>query len=224
MCGRFTLFSDYGSILERFRAGNGLPGDEYRKSFNIAPSSHVISIIHDGKQNRIGYLRWGLVPSWAKEENMGYRLINARAETLKEKPSFRSLLRQKRCLIVADSFYEWKKTPDGKIPMRIKLTSGELFGMAGLWDVWKAPDGRKVPTCTIITTEGNELMSGIHERMPVIVRKEEEQNWLNPSISDWGILGRSLKPYESGMMEAFEVSPLVNSPKHDLPELILPVS
>ena len=224
MCGRFTLFSDYESILERFAIEEGLADGDYRKSYNIAPSNQVLSIINDGKRNRIGYLRWGLVPSWAKDEKIGYKLINARAETLQEKPSFRGLLKKKRCLIVADSFYEWRKGPEGKRPMRIKLASGDLFGMAGLWEVWKSPDGKKVPTCTIITTEGNELMSGIHERMPVIIRKEEEQDWLNPEISDWDLLGRCLKPYDAELMEAFEVSPLVNSPKHDSPELILPIS
>ena len=223
MCGRFTLFSDYESILERFAIEEGLADGDYRKSYNIAPSNQVLSIINDGKRNRIGYLRWGLVPSWAKDEKIGYKLINARAETLQEKPSFRGLLKKKRCLIVADSFYEWRKGPDGKSPMRIKLASGELFGMAGLWEVWKSPDGKKVPTCTIITTEGNELMSGIHERMPVIIRKEEEQDWLDPGVSDWDLLDRCLKPYDAEPMEAFDVSPLVNSPKHNSPELLLPI-
>lgn len=220
MCGRFTLFSTFETIMERFHIDSSFDEMDYQISYNIAPSQRIVAVINDGSKNRLGYLRWGLIPPWAKDERIGYKLINARSETLAEKPSFRKAYQNKRCLIVADSYYEWQQTPDRKIPMRIKLKSGEPFGMAGLWESWKSPEGQAVYTCTIITTSSNELTSSIHDRMPVILKPDDEQNWLNPKIRDFQSLTQYLKPFNPKWMEAFEVSTEVNSPKNNNEQLI----
>lgn len=219
MCGRFTLFTDIEEIKERFDI-QGSFDEEYQFSYNIAPSQSVLSVINDGVRNRLGYLRWGLIPFWAKDEKAGYKMINARAETIAEKASFRNAYKKKRCLIVADSFYEWKKTRERKIPMRIKLKNHAPFGMAGLWESWKSPEGISIYSCSVITTVPNELMTSIHDRMPVILKPEDEKDWLNPSINDPAYLQQYLKPFDSEQMEAFEVSTDVNSTKNNSPNLI----
>ena len=219
MCGRFTLFTDIEEIKERFEI-QGSFDEEYQFSYNIAPSQSVLSVINDGVRNRLGYLRWGLIPYWAKDEKVGYKMINARAETISEKASFRNAYKKKRCLIVADSFYEWKKTPERKIPMRIKLKNHAPFGMAGLWESWKSPEGISIYSCSVITTVPNELMTSIHDRMPVILKPEDEKDWLNPSINDPAYLQQYLKSFDSEQMEAFEVSTDVNSTKNNSPNLI----
>ena len=181
MCGRYSLFAEFRIIEERF--GEATFGEEdYEESYNIAPSQMVLSVINDGTKNRLGYLKWGLVPTWAKDPKIGFKMINARAETAHEKPSFREAFKKRRCLIVADSFYEWKREEGRKIPMRIKMKNNQLFAMAGLWESWKDENGKLIHTCTILTTEANGLMSSIHERMPVILKKEYEQSWLNPNV------------------------------------------
>ncbi|MFS0887209.1 SOS response-associated peptidase [Peribacillus frigoritolerans] len=219
MCGRFTLFTDIEEIKERFDI-QGSFDEEYQFSYNIAPSQSVLSVINDGVRNRLGYLRWGLIPFWAKDEKAGYKMINARAETIAEKASFRNAYKKKRCLIIADSFYEWKKTPERKIPMRIKLKNHAPFGMAGLWESWKSPEGISIYSCSVITTVPNELMTSIHDRMPVILKPEDEKDWLNPSINDPAYLQQYLKSFDSEQMEAFEVSTDVNSTKNNSPNLI----
>ncbi|MGE7760556.1 SOS response-associated peptidase [Peribacillus sp. NPDC097895] len=219
MCGRFTLFTDIEEIKERFEI-QGSFDEEYQYSYNIAPSHSVLSVINDGTRNRLGYLRWGLIPFWAKDEKVGYKMINARAETIAEKASFKNAYKKKRCLIVADSFYEWKKTPERKIPMRIKLKNHAPFGMAGLWESWKSPEGISIYSCSVITTVPNELMTSIHDRMPVILKPEDEKDWLNPSINDAAYLQQYLKSFDSEQMEAFEVSTDVNSTKNNSPNLI----
>jgi putative SOS response-associated peptidase YedK len=219
MCGRFTLFTDIEEIKERFDI-QGSFDEEYQFSYNIAPSQSVLSVINDGVRNRLGYLRWGLIPFWAKDEKVGYKMINARAETIAEKASFRNAYKKKRCLIIADSFYEWKKTPERKIPMRIKLKNHAPFGMAGLWESWKSPEGISIYSCSVITTVPNELMTSIHDRMPVILKPEDEKDWLNPSINDPAYLQQYLKSFDSEQMEAFEVSTDVNSTKNNTPNLI----
>ncbi|MDO7487186.1 SOS response-associated peptidase [Peribacillus sp. NPDC096448] len=219
MCGRFTLFTDIEEIKERFDI-QGSFDEEYQFSYNIAPSQSVLSVINDGERNRLGYLRWGLIPFWAKDVKVGYKMINARAETIAEKASFRNAYEKKRCLIIADSFYEWKKTPERKIPMRIKLKNHAPFGMAGLWESWKSPEGISIYSCSVITTVPNELMTSIHDRMPVILKPEDEKDWLNPSINDPAYLQQYLKSFDSEQMEAFEVSTDVNSTKNNSPNLI----
>ncbi|RYL95275.1 SOS response-associated peptidase [Sporolactobacillus sp. THM7-4] len=221
MCGRFTIIAPYELIVYRFHIKRTSRKFEYRENYNVAPGQNILAVINDGTENRLGFLRWGLIPSWAKNPNIGYKLINARAESVAEKPSYRTAFMRRRCLIIADSFYEWTHDdPRNKRPFRFKLKSDELFSFAGLWEPWKDPDGHIIYSCTIMTTEANEIMEPIHNRMPVILRKEDEQNWIDPSIHDPEFLSRLLKPFSSSQMEAYEVSKDVNSPKNNDPHLI----
>lgn len=221
MCGRFTLTAPVDVLLDRFDVEFFLQQEEYFPSYNVAPSQSVLAVINNGKHNRMGYLRWGLIPPWAKDLSIGNKMINARSETLSEKPSFKNALKKKRCLIVADSFYEWKRIDSNtKVPMRIKLKSNELFAMAGLWEKWVSPDGKQIYSCSVITTSANTLVKEIHDRMPVILHPEDEKRWLDPSIEDPKQLNDLLKPLEPELMDTHEVSPLVNSPKNNSIELI----
>ena len=215
MCGRFTLFADYGQILERFDVDVAFDEENYSPNFNVAPSQSVISIINDGSRNRLGTLRWGLIPGWAKDEKIGYKMINARSETVDEKPSYRHAFLKKRCIIPMDSFYEWKVEENGKVPMRIKMKSDEIFGVAGLWEAWKNPKGETVHSCTILTTEANSLVKDIHDRMPVILTRGNEKEWLNPSLQGKEILKSMLVPFDVALLAAYSVSSEVNSPKNN---------
>jgi putative SOS response-associated peptidase YedK len=176
MCGRFTLASPFVAVTERFHAA--APPD-LRPRYNIAPGQEVLCVIRDGA-NRIEPLRWGLIPFWAKDPAIGNRLINARAETVAEKPSFRSAFAKRRCLVVADGFFEWRPAGKRKVPVYIFLKSKKPFGFAGLYESWKDPGGREIRTCTIITTEANEIVRPIHDRMPVILPEGVEDRWLDP--------------------------------------------
>lgn len=221
MCGRFSLYADFKVIMDRFNIEETMIEEEdYTPSYNVAPSQMVMAVVNDGSKNRLGKLKWGLIPPWAKDEKIGYKMINARAETAAEKPSFKKALRQKRCLVVADSFYEWQRSGDKKIPMLIKMKSGEPFAFAALWETWQSPNGKKVNSCTILTTEPNSLMEKIHDRMPVVLTKEEEDIWLDPKVNDPETLSKLMKPFNPSKMEAYEVSSAVNSPKNNSPELI----
>ncbi len=219
MCGRFTLTADLSTLQESFPFVEMPEGMQPR--FNVAPSQPVAVVPNDGR-NRLDFFVWGLIPSWAKDPAIGNRLINARAETLQEKPSFRTAFRRRRCLVLADGFYEWKQAEKGKTPMYIRLASGKPFAFAGLWESWDAPDGSNVLSCTIITTEPNDLMATIHNRMPVILPEQAYPIWLESGEADTKKLNGLLKPYPAGEMQAYPVSPLVNSPQNDVPELILP--
>ena len=221
VCGRYSLFTDYTVLIERFNIEeSAIDEAEYSASYNVAPSQEVVAVVNDGDKNRLGKLRWGLIPPWAKDAKIGYKMINARSETAAEKPSFRSAFKKKRCLVVADSFYEWQRKDGEKIPMRIKLKTGEPFAFAALWESWKAPDGKTINSCSILTTGPNALMESIHDRMPVILSKEDEKIWLDPRVDDVDILKGLLKPYKAEDMEAYRVSEEVNSPKNNKPELI----
>ena len=239
MCGRYTLISSQGKIQGAFDVK--LVGFEWITHFpryNIAPSQGVLVVVNSPDQTpediepsqtisrgaRVADLfRWGLIPFWAKDPAIGNRMINARAETLAEKPAFRTCLRKKRCLVIADGFYEWRANAGKKVPMRITLKSGEPFAFAGLWDEWKAPTGEPVRSCTIITTTPNELIADIHNRMPVILESDAEKVWLDPDVENAGLLTSLLTPYPADGMMAYQVLPLVNSPKNDIPECIAPV-
>jgi putative SOS response-associated peptidase YedK len=218
MCGRFTLTTDLNRLEERFafRAADF----SYAPRYNVAPTQQVLTL--EG-ENRAGFLRWGLIPSWAKEAAMGDRMINARAETVAEKPSFRRALQKRRCLVLADGFYEWKKEGKKKIPMYIVLKSREPFGFAGLWEAWKAPSGETLRSCTIITTTPNAFMESIHNRMPVILPREVESLWLDRTLEDPEALTRLLAPYPGEAMTTYVVSSLVNSPRNDTPACITPL-
>lgn len=221
MCGRFTLYSPLQEIVTRFSIEQAEL--DFSPRYNIAPSQKVLAIVNDGQRNRMGYLKWGLIPSWSKDPSIGNKMINARAETLVEKPSFRQAYRKKRCLIIADGFYEWKKEKDRKVPMYIQLHNRQPFAFAGLWERWISPEGHEITTCTIVTTEANEFMTPIHHRMPVILKTEQENIWLNRNITDPYLLEHLLQPYPSGEMTAYSVSTLVNTPKNDNASLIDPV-
>ncbi|HWJ78590.1 MAG TPA: SOS response-associated peptidase [Niallia sp.] len=220
MCGRFTLFTHFETIVDRFNIESAIEESLYNPNYNVAPSQSVLSVINDGTKNRLGYLRWGLIPPWSKDMKIGYKLINARAETIAEKPSFRHAYKKKRCLIIADSFYEWKRTEERKIPMRIKLKDNQPFAMAGLWQAWKSPNNKPIYSCSVITTQPNKLMADIHDWMPVILKPEDEKKWLDTSNSDVNSLNKLLVPFDYNQMEAFEVSNDVNSPKNNSPNLI----
>jgi putative SOS response-associated peptidase YedK len=221
MCGRFTLTASIEEIIDRFMVESFLEEELYSPSYNIAPSQSVLAVINDGKSNRMGFLKWGLIPPWAKDPTIGNKLINARAETLTEKPSFRNAFKKKRCLIIADSFYEWKRHEDqSKTPMRIKLKEDDLFAMAGIWESWKSPEGSSIYSCAVITTEPNELMKNIHDRMPCILEQSDEKIWLDPALADSAYLNQCLQPLDEALMEAYEVSSLVNSPKNNSIELV----
>lgn len=221
MCGRFTLTSTE-ALDERFAVMTDmLP--EVTVSYNTAPGQPILSVIHDGKQRRMGHLRWGLIPRWAKDDKIGYKLINARSETLSQKPSFKKPLQFQRCLIPADGFYEWKQEKSAtKQPYRMTLSNGAYFSFAGLWEKWQPPETGQAPvfTCTIITTEANNLLSDIHHRMPVILQPEDEQTWLDPSKTDPDDVSHLLKPFPSEKMIAYPVSKAVNSAKHNSRHLI----
>ena len=223
MCGRFTIVVSWDELMLRFMLEQAAP-PFHRPQYNVAPSQMIMAIIHDGAKNRLGELKWGLIPSWAKDEKIGNKMLNARAETLMEKPAFRTPLEKKRCLIPADGFYEWKRSGTGKQPMRITLTSGELFAMAGLYETWLAPDGRKISSCTIITTTPNKLVEDIHDRMPVILRPEDEAVWLDREQRDPSRLLPLLQPYPAEKMTAYPVSPIVGNVKNDSPACLEPLA
>jgi putative SOS response-associated peptidase YedK len=217
MCGRFSRKATLQAIVDEFEIEE--QDEKVKPSYNVAPGQEIAVVLKD-ENKKLSLLKWGLIPSWAKDPTIGSRMINARAETLSEKPSFKHSLRRKRCIIIADGFYEWKKEGAHKIPMYIFLKSGKLFGFAGLWDTWTAPEGNKIATCTIITTSPNKLIEEIHNRMPVILPKENVDRWLDPSIQDESKVLPLLQPYPADEMDAYPVSRLVNSPKNNSPEVI----
>ncbi len=222
MCGRFTLTVDPGQLQEAFPWVD-IPGDVPQR-YNIAPTQPVGVVPNDGL-NRLDFFNWGLIPFWAKDPKIGNRMINARSETVDQKPSFRGSFKYKRCLVLADGFYEWRKTPGtkSKIPHFIHMKDGKPFAFAGLWDAWQSNDGSEIKSFTIITTEPNRLLAEIHNRMPVILPPDTYQDWLKEGEYDPELLKSFLKPYPSDIMEAYPVSRAVNSPKYDSPECILPV-
>ena len=221
MCGRFTLTIDPSHLQEAFPWA--IIPDDFGPRFNIAPSQPVAVIPNTG-DNVLTMYKWGLIPSWSKDPSIGDRMINARAETLAEKPSFRNAYRRRRCLILADGFYEWKQIPGmkSKQPMFIRLKDEKPFAFAGLWEIWNSPDGSEIRSCTIITTQPNSLVESIHNRMPVILPANAYSIWLAPGDQPVTQLNELLVPYPSEEMVAFPVSKLVNSPQYDSADLIKP--
>lgn len=221
MCGRFTLTADPKQIRDAF-PWITVPED-LNSRYNIAPSQPVAVIPNNGR-NQLDFYLWGLIPSWAKDPSIGNRMINARAETLSEKPSFRTAYRRRRCLILADGFYEWKKQPGSKAkqPVYIRLKSQSPFAFGGLWERWDAPDGSTIFSCTIITTEPNDMVAEIHNRMPLILPAGSYQDWLAPEELNPGKLDPLLRPFPAADMQAYEVSTLVNNPANDEPACIAP--
>ncbi len=221
MCGRFVRKTDKEDLQNRFGFDDP-QGILLKPRYNIAPSQMHPTVIVESDHRILKLMKWGLVPFWAKDEKIGYKMINARAEGIESKPSFRDPFKKRRCLVLADGFYEWKRVDaKTKVPYFIRLKSGEPFAFAGLWDRWD--NGVELlESFTIITTENNELMAPIHNRMPVILHEKDEAAWLDPEIKDPVKLLPLLKPYPSEEMELYEVSTVVNSPKNDVPECISP--
>ena len=222
MCGRFTSTVDPQLLAERF--GIALP-DGIEPRFNVAPTQRVLAVLDDHGSRAGRLLRWGLVPHWAKDQKIGFKMINARAETVAAKPAYRTLLAKHRCLILADGFYEWRVDPDGvKRPVRFTLASGEPFAFAGLNAFWRDPEsGEVLESCTIITTAANGLVAPVHDRMPVILPRAYEEAWLDPSLDrDQALL--MLRPLAVDLMSARDASSLVNSARNDAPELLDPLS
>ncbi|MEW9668081.1 SOS response-associated peptidase [Ammoniphilus sp. 3BR4] len=223
MCGRFTLTVTLEELMLRFGVAEWA-GTIYQPRYNIAPMQMIFAIVNDGKKNRLGQLRWGLVPSWAKDEKMAGKMINARSETILEKASFQSLIHRKRCIVPADSFYEWKVANGKKHPIRFMVRGEDIFSLAGLYDTWINPaDGQKVSTCTIITTSPNPLVADVHNRMPVILKKQDEAKWLDRSNTSIEELVSLLTPYPQEGMYAYPVSPIVGNVKNDIPDCIAKV-
>lgn len=221
MCGRFTLRTPAHRLAEAFGV-DALPNLAPR--YNIAPTQDVVAIRHADDGRELTMLRWGLIPSWAKDPAIGARMINARAETVAEKPSFRAAFRQRRCLVVADGFYEWRKTADApkapKQPYYIRLASGDAFAIAGLWERWRDPAGETVESCTLITTEANRELAPIHHRMPVIVSPADYDAWLEPHPASAEALHALLRPYPGAEMTAFPIGRHVNNVRNDDPACI----
>jgi putative SOS response-associated peptidase YedK len=221
MCGRYTL-----AQIERLqrRYGYGANEAELRPRYNIAPTT-AVAVILDEEPAALTTVRWGLIPAWSKDRKIAASLINARAETVAEKPSFRTAFKKRRCLILADGFYEWQRRDAGKVPHYMQLAGAEPFAFAGLWDEWHDPEagGAALRTCAIITTEPNELMASIHNRMPVILPPEQERRWLAPD-AELTELQSLLLPYPADAMTAHTVSSRVNSVQNQEPALVEPVA
>jgi putative SOS response-associated peptidase YedK len=220
MCGRLTLHHTTLEVAERFKAQEVLM--EMPLRFNIAPMQPMSVVAYDARSHirALQPMQWGLVPSWAKDPGIGNRLINARAETLTEKPSFRTAIKRRRCLIPSDGFYEWRRTAGAKVPHHIRLPQGELFAMAGLWEEWESPDGSPLRSCTIITVEPNAAMAELHNRMPALLAPDEEAQWLSPTLTLNDAVAL-LRPWK-GMLDIYPVSRRVNAGTVDDPSLLEP--
>ncbi|HWP47038.1 MAG TPA: SOS response-associated peptidase [Candidatus Limnocylindrales bacterium] len=227
MCGRYTQTRETEALQARFKFE---PTDiVLHPRYNLAPGQDAPVIVQE-ESRVLKLMHWGLVPSWAKETSTGYKMINARAETLTQKPSFKKSFQRRRCLVPADGFYEWRKNGGrAKTPLRFVLKSGDPFAFAGLWDIWQGSDEDATEgnnrllllSFTIITTEANDLIRPIHDRMPVILQPKDEDTWLDPDLKDVNKLASLLVPYPSDKMMGYEVSSLVNSPQNDTPECLL---
>ena len=221
MCGRFTVQVGTPDLADLFGA---VPvGESLKPSFNAAPGHLVPVVIREGDGLCLSSFKWGLIPSWAKDPAIGNKLINARAETVAEKPSFRQAFMKRRCLILADGFFEWKSEGGRKVPYHITLTDRSVFAFAGLWERWRPEKGEEIRSCVIITTAANDFMRPIHHRMPVILPAGSEGAWLDPNQRDRQALLELLVPYPSSAMRAVVVSTLVNSPRNNSPQCLLPM-
>lgn len=223
MCGRFTQTASPSVIAQKFALDDP---PLFTSRYNIAPSQPIaaIRIEPDTTTRKLVMLRWGLIPLWAKDPKIGNQCINAKAETVAENPSFRSAFKKRRCLIVATGFYEWRVRGRVKQPMWIGLRSKSPFAFAGLWEHWKPDEGEPIETCTIITTEPNDLMVPIQNRMPVILSPTSYDQWLDPTFQHVEPLKALLLPYLSEELTAYPVNTLVNNPRNDAPQCLEPVS
>ena len=221
MCGRFTLRAPASVVAEQFALFEVPP---FAPRFNIAPTQPVAVVRCTPQRPQTGrelvHLRWGLIPTWAKDPAIGNRMINARSETAAQKPAYRAALRRRRCLLPADGFYEWQRSGKRKQPFLIRMDDDGLFALAGLWESWQAPDGSHIESCTILTTGPNDLVEPIHDRMPVILAADDYSLWLEPAIEEPDRLAPLLRPFPSQRMVAHPVGTHVNSPVNDDPRCI----
>jgi putative SOS response-associated peptidase YedK len=221
MCGRYAFFSP-AEAVKRIFALDEVP--ELSPRYNIAPTQSVPVVrAASGGVRSLAMLHWGLVPRWAKERAIGNRMINARAETLAEKPAYRDAFRRRRCLVLADGWYEWQAAPGGKQPWFIRMRDGNPFGFAGLWERWQDPaTGEPLESCTVVTTDASESIRSIHDRMPAILPGPAWEPWLDPAFADTGKLSEALGPFDRNALQAWPVSRLVNAPRNEGPKLIEP--
>jgi len=216
MCGRYTLRTPVDTLAERFEIDD--TPSSIAASYNVAPTQGVATVLLEDGKRKLEMLQWGLIPSWADDPSIGNKMINARAETVAEKPSFREAFRNHRCLVLADGFYEWQKTANGKQPYYIRMEDDSPFAFAGLWESWK--NGSEVRSTTIITTAANDVVAPIHNRMPVILHPEDYDLWHDPDFKEKEPLTTLLKPYPAEAMEAYPVSRRVNGPSNNDPSCI----
>lgn len=221
MCGRFSQRQSAEAIAQAFQV---LEVPSLTPRYNIAPTQAVATVLQNSQQEgrHLKMLHWGLIPSWAKDPKIASKLINARAETVAEKPSFRSAFRQRRCLVVADGFYEWQQQENKKQkqPYYFRFKDESPFAFAGLWERWEDPNGKEIQSCTLLTTEANDLMRPIHHRMPVILSPKDYELWLDPEVKKPELLQPLLHPYPTEQMTAYPVSKLVNKPTNDSADCI----
>jgi putative SOS response-associated peptidase YedK len=220
MCGRYAFFSPAEAVKRTF-ALDLMP--ELAPRYNIAPTQSVpaVRVAEEGRRTLV-MLHWGLVPHWAKERAIGNRMINARCETLAEKPAYRDAFRRRRCLVLADGWYEWQPAPGGKQPWFVRLRDPRPIAFAGLWERWKDPAGELLESCTIVTTDASESIRKIHDRMPVVLPEQSWDRWMDPAYSDTDALSKTLGPYDPKALKAWTVSRQVNAPKNQGAKLIEP--
>ena len=221
MCGRFSQDLTLELLETRFELA-GSETAELKVRYNLAPAQDAAVVLQEEGHRALRLLRWGLIPSWAKDPAIAHQLINARSETAREKPSFRDSFKKRRCLVPADGYYEWRRAGKERKPLRIVRPDRAPLSMAGLWDTWKAPDGKNVRTFTILTTGANEATRALHDRMPALLEPDAERRWLDPAAPAEE-LEALLKPYP-GPLTLYPVSPAMNSPKHEGPDCVVPVA
>ena len=220
MCGRFTLRTPARRVAEEFQLEELL---SLEARYNIAPAQNILAVRSSSDGREAVTLKWGLIPSWAKDSSIGARLINARSETVEEKPAFRDAFKRRRCIVPADGFYEWKQTGGSKQPYYFRMNDGHPFGFAGLWERWRTPEGEGVETCSILTTEANEVLSPVHRRMPVILHPDTYDLWLDEDVRRQDLRKDLLCPYPASEIMSYPVSKSVNSPQNQGEELLHPL-
>jgi putative SOS response-associated peptidase YedK len=223
VCNRYRLTHSKQYLTERFEAEDEI--DDHPR-YNIAPTQQVLIVRkeHGEKTRHFTTMRWGLIPSWAKDMSIGNRTLNARSETVTKTPAFRDSILKKRCLIPADGFYEWQKMGSVKQPFCFEVREGEVFALAGLWDEWTCPEGEIIESCTILTTGPNSLVADLHDRMPVIVPPEKYGLWLDPDVTDFAVIRDILKPYDAHLMRRYPVSRKLNNSKNDDADSAVPIT
>ncbi|MCU7931040.1 MAG: SOS response-associated peptidase [Candidatus Thiodiazotropha sp. (ex Codakia rugifera)] len=221
MCGRFYLDVQQDELMSYFNLATVM---QLPPRYNIAPSQNIAAVLVSGRERRVVNLRWGLIPFWAKDEKIGYRTINARAETVESKPAYRAAFKQRRCLIPASGFFEWKAQKEGKQPYCIRPRHNALFAFAGLYEHWRNNKGEQLDTGTILVTDANAVVKQVHDRMPVILSPEHFESWLDPDNQNRSGLKEMLKPWPEDETDLYAVSRKINNPGNDNPECIAPLS